>query len=514
MPSIPTGASRCAAARGLLRGAERPAPLRGEAVLSELFELSRVGPAHTPRSRRAALRAPSRGEEPEVLANALEVQPGRAEQALHVGHVAQAARRVVGRPTFSRSDRAASTTGWRLRGSRAPRRGRASRGRRRAGRRGSRPGPAGVRGRVVGDVLASVEPLVAALPQEAIHVVRAGAFGEEVEIDGRAAATWAARASPPMSACSTRASRRASCSSRRTARRSMRLTENARGPRGEASSMPDARDASRRAPAASGTLLRAGPLRGRRQRSGSCAPPHALPGRARSRGARRRRLAPRRAARARRAARRLRARARARGGAAPPEGARGALVLSCRPGAGRVSWRAARGPAPPSPLPFAQYLRAHLVGARLAGARLRDGDRVLGLAFEGRDGGRELVLQLLGPRSNVYLLDGQDRLALSLRPLEETRRDLAGGAPWRAPRERAAAGRRGPLRRRAGRRAPRRDRGALRGAAEEAERGTCAAAWRSRSGASATRSREGAPPRGGPRRRGSARRASAARASS
>jgi predicted ribosome quality control (RQC) complex YloA/Tae2 family protein len=121
------------------------------------------------------------------------------------------------------------------------------------------------------------------------------------------------------------------------------------------------------------------------------------------------------------------------GGAAPPEGPRGALLLSCRPGAGRVSWRAARAPAPPSPLPFAQYLRAHLVGARLAGARLRDGDRVLGLAFEGLDGGRELVLQLLGPRSNVYLLDGQDRLALSLRPLEETRRDLAGGAPWRPP---------------------------------------------------------------------------------
>lgn len=121
------------------------------------------------------------------------------------------------------------------------------------------------------------------------------------------------------------------------------------------------------------------------------------------------------------------------GGAAPPAGARGVLLLSCRPGAGRVSWRAERAPAPPAPLPFAQYLRAHLGGARLAGARLRDGDRVLGLAFEGRNGRFELLLQLLGPRSNVYLVDAQDRLALSLRPLEETRRDLAGGSPWRPP---------------------------------------------------------------------------------
>jgi predicted ribosome quality control (RQC) complex YloA/Tae2 family protein len=121
------------------------------------------------------------------------------------------------------------------------------------------------------------------------------------------------------------------------------------------------------------------------------------------------------------------------GGAPPPEGARGALLLSCRPGAGRVSWRAERAPAPPAPLPFAQYLRAHLAGARLACAGLQGGDRLLALGFDGREGRFELLLQLLGPRSNVYLLDAQGRLALSLRPLEETRRDLAGGAPWRPP---------------------------------------------------------------------------------
>lgn len=112
---------------------------------------------------------------------------------------------------------------------------------------------------------------------------------------------------------------------------------------------------------------------------------------------------------------------------------RGALLLSCRPRTARVGLREAPAAAPASPPPFAQYLRSHLAGARLTGARLREGDRILALAFEGRDGRFELLLQLLGPRSNVYLLDGQERLLLSLRPLEETRRDLAGGQPWRPP---------------------------------------------------------------------------------
>jgi predicted ribosome quality control (RQC) complex YloA/Tae2 family protein len=73
------------------------------------------------------------------------------------------------------------------------------------------------------------------------------------------------------------------------------------------------------------------------------------------------------------------------------------------------------------------------VGARLGASRLRDGDRILALVFEGREGPHELLLQLLGPRSNVYLLDAEGRLLLSLRPLEATRRDLEGGMPWRPP---------------------------------------------------------------------------------
>jgi predicted ribosome quality control (RQC) complex YloA/Tae2 family protein len=114
--------------------------------------------------------------------------------------------------------------------------------------------------------------------------------------------------------------------------------------------------------------------------------------------------------------------------------ARGVLLLSCRPRTARVALRTAPEPAPPAPPPFAQYLRAHLSGARLAAARVRDGDRILSLALDVAGARFEVLLQLLGPRSNVYLLDDAGRLLLSQRPLDETRRDLAGGAPWQAPR--------------------------------------------------------------------------------
>jgi predicted ribosome quality control (RQC) complex YloA/Tae2 family protein len=121
------------------------------------------------------------------------------------------------------------------------------------------------------------------------------------------------------------------------------------------------------------------------------------------------------------------------GGAGRDSGDRAVVVLSCDARLARLGARAKAGPAPAKPLPFAQYLQAHLVGARLAAATILDRDRQAALAFEGAEGRFELVLSILGPRSNVYLLDGERRLLLSLRPLAETRRDLAGGDPWSSP---------------------------------------------------------------------------------
>ena len=113
--------------------------------------------------------------------------------------------------------------------------------------------------------------------------------------------------------------------------------------------------------------------------------------------------------------------------------ARRHVLLCCAPGLARVSELKEPPPAPARPLTFAQYLRAHLDGARFAGARILDDDRQLGLALETHESRRELLLSILGGRSNLYLLSGTGCVEASLRPLELTMRGLARGAPWRGP---------------------------------------------------------------------------------
>src|SRR5690606_30840210 len=109
------------------------------------------------------------------------------------------------------------------------------------------------------------------------------------------------------------------------------------------------------------------------------------------------------------------------------------LLLCAEPATARLSRVATRPAAPPSPPAFAQLLRARLAGARLAGASLLGGDRQALLRFEGPEGAHALLLALLGPRSNAFLLDADGRVVGALRPLAETRRDLALGAPFRSP---------------------------------------------------------------------------------
>jgi predicted ribosome quality control (RQC) complex YloA/Tae2 family protein len=95
--------------------------------------------------------------------------------------------------------------------------------------------------------------------------------------------------------------------------------------------------------------------------------------------------------------------------------------------------------APERPPALAQYLKAHLEGARLREAGLRGADRQLALHFEARDGSRTvLVLALMGPRSNLYVLERGEVLTRSARPLAKTRRDLVIGEPFRDPEPRPA----------------------------------------------------------------------------
>ncbi len=110
------------------------------------------------------------------------------------------------------------------------------------------------------------------------------------------------------------------------------------------------------------------------------------------------------------------------------------LLLSWRPKFGRVAALAKPRPAPKKPPALAQYAKPRLEGARLREAALRGADRQLALRFEARDGTRtELLLSLMGPRSNLYVLERGEVLARAARPLAETRRDLALGEPWRDP---------------------------------------------------------------------------------
>jgi len=116
-------------------------------------------------------------------------------------------------------------------------------------------------------------------------------------------------------------------------------------------------------------------------------------------------------------------------------GARGDvhLLFCIEPQSARLSAIETRPAAPPTPPGFAQLLRARLGGARVAGARIVDGDRQAALRFEGEAGVFELLLAILGPRTNLHLLDGEGHVLGALRPLAETRRDLALGSPWKSP---------------------------------------------------------------------------------
>jgi predicted ribosome quality control (RQC) complex YloA/Tae2 family protein len=109
------------------------------------------------------------------------------------------------------------------------------------------------------------------------------------------------------------------------------------------------------------------------------------------------------------------------------------LLLCCSEQAGRLSLLERPPRKPATPLRFAQWLKAHVVGARVSDLRVLGRDRIVGIDLTGREECSQLVLQLLGRRSNVYALDAAGRVATSLRSLAATRPELSLGEPWRPP---------------------------------------------------------------------------------
>jgi predicted ribosome quality control (RQC) complex YloA/Tae2 family protein len=118
--------------------------------------------------------------------------------------------------------------------------------------------------------------------------------------------------------------------------------------------------------------------------------------------------------------------------ALPPQD-RLVLHLCANPGAARIGELRGMPPAPASPAQLAQWLRAHAEGARLRSVAIEGADRQVRLRFDTREEKLSLLFSILGPRSNVYALDAEDRVVASARPLAETRRDLVLGEPWRPP---------------------------------------------------------------------------------
>jgi predicted ribosome quality control (RQC) complex YloA/Tae2 family protein len=109
------------------------------------------------------------------------------------------------------------------------------------------------------------------------------------------------------------------------------------------------------------------------------------------------------------------------------------LLLSCQPRFARISSLEVMPQAPPKPLAFAQYLRAHLGRAVCASVETSDCDRRIRFNLTSSGSGFALVLSILGPRSNIYFLGSGDLLLYAMRPLAETRRELALGDPWVDP---------------------------------------------------------------------------------
>ncbi len=109
------------------------------------------------------------------------------------------------------------------------------------------------------------------------------------------------------------------------------------------------------------------------------------------------------------------------------------LSLCCNPEFARIGELDALPKAPQNPPAFVSYLRAHLSRARLLGAALLGEDRQLALRFEAKGGTFELVLSLLGARSNAYVVDASGSIVAAQRSPQDTRPELTLGARFTLP---------------------------------------------------------------------------------
>lgn len=86
------------------------------------------------------------------------------------------------------------------------------------------------------------------------------------------------------------------------------------------------------------------------------------------------------------------------------------LLLSAEPNETRIHRATQRPPSPSNPFAFQGLLRAHLLPSRIVAIRALEGERVVRVEFETRDGPRSLVGELTGRHGNLVLVDGEERI--------------------------------------------------------------------------------------------------------
>jgi len=109
------------------------------------------------------------------------------------------------------------------------------------------------------------------------------------------------------------------------------------------------------------------------------------------------------------------------------------LFLCCRPDFARLSLLPEMPGAPTKPPTFAQFVKARLSRASFESIAVAAANRQVHLRLGTPAGRFEIILSILGARSNLYVLDSEGKLAHAARPLEETRRELVLGGAWSDP---------------------------------------------------------------------------------
>lgn len=96
-----------------------------------------------------------------------------------------------------------------------------------------------------------------------------------------------------------------------------------------------------------------------------------------------------------------------------------ALHLSLFAGATRLHLLSARLTNPERPPSYCQLLRAHLLGARVEAIQQWEGDRVVEIRLQTKEGPRTLVAELTGRSANLFYVNATGHALAALRPAPE-----------------------------------------------------------------------------------------------